>query len=123
MMQERNESLREEQTDTATIPSNWVERLKVKWELDSIWQVFLVILVFSVTGSTVVFLRKNLFYLLGFDATTPFWLKTVTYLVFVMPAYQILLLFYGSLVGQFRFFWNKEKKIARKIIALFKRKK
>ncbi len=104
-----------------SINTGFAERLREKWELDSLWQVLLVLVVFAATGSTVVFLRGLFFSAIGFDATTPMWLKTVTYILFVMPAYQVLLLFYGSLLGQFRFFWNKEKKMLRFLVKLFKR--
>jgi hypothetical protein len=80
-----------------------------------------VLVVFTLTGSTVVLIRKFLFAAIGFDATTPFWLKTITYLLFVMPFYQVLLLAYGFLLGQFSFFWEKEKKLARRIGKLFRR--
>ena len=104
-----------------TVPKNFVEKLKIKWGLESIFQVIIVLLVFSVTGTTVVFLRKTLFGWLGFDVNTDFWIKTVAYVLFMLPAYQILLLFYGSIFGQFEFFWNKEKKLFNTIKRLFKR--
>lgn len=102
-----------------TVPKNFVEKLKIKWGLESIFQVIIVLLVFSVTGTTVVFLRKTFFGWLGFDENTELWLKTVTYILFMLPAYQALLLFYGSLFGQFEFFWNKEKKLYYAIKKLF----
>ncbi len=105
----------------ATVPKNFVEKLKIKWGLESIFQVIIVLLVFSITGTSVVFLRKTFFGWLGFDENTNFWLKTVTYILFMLPAYQTLLLFYGSLFGQFEFFWNKEKKLFYAIKRLFVR--
>ena len=90
--------------------------------LKNIVQVFIVLLVFCLTGTTVVFLRKSLFGWLGFDDNTPFWIETITYLLFIFPAYQILILLYGSLLGQFKFFWNKEKKLFRFVMRLFARK-
>jgi hypothetical protein len=97
------------------LPLGWLSRLQTKWELDSVAQVLIILLVFSLTGSTVVFLRKALFGWLGFGETTAWWVKTIAYLLFVFPAYQLLLLGYGALLGQFRFFWNKEKKLLQKI--------
>lgn len=38
-----------------------------------------------------------------------------THTAFVMPAYQVLLLVYGALLGQFYFFWEKEKKLLRRL--------
>lgn len=100
-----------------------LSRLQEKWQLESILQVMIVLLVFSLTGSTVVMVRKAFFSWIGFDEATSMWLKTITYIAFVMPAYQILLLGYGALFGQFRFFWNKEKKMLSRIKKVFIRKK
>ncbi len=100
---------------------SFLQKLQSKWKLESIGQVILVLIVFSLTGSTVVMLRKVFFGWIGFDEFTPFWIKTITYILFVMPAYQVLLLAYGALVGQFQFFWEKEKKMARGIKRLFTR--
>nr|WKN34904.1 hypothetical protein K4G66_21245 [Tunicatimonas sp. TK19036] len=100
---------------------SFLQKLQTKWHLESIWQVILVLVVFSLTGSTVVMLRKALFGWIGFDETTNIWVKTITYILFVMPAYQILLLAYGTLLGQFHFFWEKEKKMLRAISRLFSR--
>ncbi|WKN31593.1 hypothetical protein PZB74_21850 [Porifericola rhodea] len=102
--------------------TGFLAKLQEKWELNSIYQVFIVLLVFSLTGSTVVMVRKIFFEWIGFDETTSMWLKTVTYIAFVMPAYQILLLVYGFLFGQFSFFWNKEKKMVSRMKKVFVRK-
>ncbi len=104
---------------TVTPPSGFIQKLKFKWQIDSTVQVLLILLVFSLTGSTVVYLRKFLFALVGFDDSTPFWLKTITYLICIMPAYQVLILVYGFLLGQFNFFWKKEKKLFYAIKRLF----
>jgi hypothetical protein len=124
-----NKSAREglktiQETETAptlTAERGFLYRLKEKWGLQSLMQVVAVLAVFTLTGSTVVWIRRFLFDVLGFDDTTPFWLKTVTYLLFIMPFYQLLLLAYGFLLGQFSFFWEKEKKLARRIGRAFRR--
>lgn len=89
-----------------------MERLKHKWGLNSSWQVILILLTFSLAGSSVVVLRRWYFGALGFDEQTAFWIKAIAYIVFVFPAYQCLILAYGTLLGQFRFFWEKEKRLA-----------
>lgn len=111
---------RSESSQTLTAKGNFLYRLKDKWGLQNLVQVVAVLAVFTLTGSTVLYIRKFLFAGLGFDETTPFWLKTVSYLLFVMPFYQVLLLTYGFLLGQFAFFWEKEKKLARAIGKLFR---
>lgn len=99
----------------ATTRFSFLQRLKEKWGLTSLWQVILILVVFSLAGSTAVFAKGLLFDALGYSATTPAWLKTITYLAFLFPMYQCLLLAYGFLFGQFSFFWEKEKKMAAAI--------
>jgi hypothetical protein len=94
---------------------SFIARLQQKWGVESVWQVLLILAVFSLAGSSAVALRKSFFLLLGFDDHTAFWLKAVAYIVFLFPTYQVLLLVYGSLLGQFGFFWAKEKKMLRAI--------
>jgi len=92
-----------------------IEKLKNKWQIESNTQFWVIILVFALTGSATVFVRKPVFALLGIDAQTPFWLKTIVYLLTVLPAYQLLLILIGSIFGQFQFFWEFEKKMLRRM--------
>lgn len=108
---------------TQTMPKSFLDKLKAKWQLDSMLQVIAVLAVFTLTGSTVVYIRKFLFAFLEFGDATPFWLKTVTYLLFVFPAYQLMLLVYGFALGQFSFFWEKEKKMLNRMSSLFRKKR
>lgn len=96
-------------------------RLQEKWGLESLFQVIAVLVVFSLAGSSVVFLRKAFFSFLGFGEHTSLWVKTIAYILFVFPAYQVLLLAYGFLLGQFNFFWEKEKKMGKWIAGKFRR--
>ncbi len=86
-------------------------KLKQKWKLKNTWQVVAILLTFSLAGSSVVFFREYLFQILGFGSTTSNWTKVIAYLIFVLPLYQALLLLYGYILGQFSFFWEKDKKI------------
>ncbi|WP_460540731.1 DUF6787 family protein [Echinicola sediminis] len=101
---------------------NYLKKLQQKWQLDSLWQVLLVLLAFACTGTTVLFIKQPIFDLLGVDLHSGGFWKTVVYLLLVLPLYQILLLMYGFLFGQFRFFWEKEKKWIKRMGAVFLRK-
>ena len=92
---------------------SYLERLKEKWGLKSLLQVILILIVFSLTGLTVVIIRPVIFTWIGFDEQTSWWLKTTTYVLLIFPMYQILILVYGILFGQFDFFWEKEKKLLK----------
>lgn len=99
--------------------ANFFNRLKSKWGIDSNWQIVVIILVFSLAGPIVVMLRGWYFHFLGFNESTPTYLKIITYLIFIFPAYQVLLLSLGFLFGQFDFFWRKEKALVRALARIF----
>lgn len=89
------------------------DRLKQRWNLHSNRRVAVVMLVFSLAGMSILPVRTWVFHLLQYDAQTPFWLKFVTWLAIVFPTYQFFLIVFGTLFGEFRFFWEKEKQMGR----------
>lgn len=101
---------------------SFLEKLKEKWGLKSLFQVIMVLIVFSFTGMTVVLIRPVIFSWFGFDDQTKFITKSITYILLIFPMYQILILVYGALLGQFSFFWEKEKKLFSAIIKPFQSK-
>jgi len=100
---------------------DFLHRLQAKWQLKSIFQVILVLLAFACTGFTILFIKAPILEFFGVDKGG--FLNTLLYLLLVLPLYQILLLVYGFLFGQFDFFWEKEKAIFRRICTLFSKKK
>ncbi len=99
----------------------WIDRLQEKWNLKSAKQVVLVLIVFACTGTTVLLLKKPVFSLLGITEIKG-WLSNILYLIFILPVYNIVLLIYGALFGQFAFFWEYEKKMFRRMGSIFKKK-
>ena len=99
---------------------NPIQHLKFKWNLKSIAQVWVVLLVFACTGFTVMFIRKPLLAFLGLERPNHLgWY--LLYFIGILPIYQAFLLAYGALFGQFRFFWEFEKRMFRRMVG--KRKK
>jgi hypothetical protein len=97
----------------------WIERLRSRWKLKSAGQVVLVLLVFACTGFTVVYLKGPVLRLVAGDP--PFsTIATIVYYVLILPIYNIILLAYGFLFGQFRFFWEFEKRFVRRLISIFR---
>jgi hypothetical protein len=98
----------------------FLQRLQSKWKLESIFQVVMVLVVFAFTGFTILFIKNPILDFFGVEKGG--FVNTVLYLLLVLPLYQVFLLIYGFLFGQFRFFWEKEKQIARRIGKLFSKK-
>lgn len=91
-----------------------LQKLKTRWGLNSIGQVLLVLLVFAMTGTTVLLLKKPLLFMAFPDGDHPVWFS-ILYYVLILPVYNGILLVYGALFGQFSFFWEFEKKFFRRM--------
>lgn len=93
---------------------HFLERLKTKWKLNSQHQVWVVLLVFACTGFTVMFIRKPILNAIGLERPNQLgWY--IVYFIAILPVYQIILLFYGALFGQFKFFWDFEKRMLKRM--------
>jgi len=95
---------------------HWTEKLKNRWDLKSTFQLVIVLVVFACTGFTVLFLKGPLLSLFG-EEVRQSWVFTVMYFIFILPIYNIILLFYGFIFGQFRFFLDFEKKMFRRMFS------
>ena len=74
-------------------------------------QLIIIFIVFGITGSLSVVLGKYvLINIFGesFLNNDYYWLLR---LILIFPIYQVLLIIVGALFGQFRYFWEIEKKI------------
>jgi hypothetical protein len=98
----------------------WIERLKKRWKLDSATQVIIVLIVFACTGFTIMFLKKPILQLFNSSDSSS---ATLAYYLLILPLYNVILLAYGFVFGQFRFFWEFEKRFISRIISIFKRTK
>lgn len=95
-----------------------IEKLKKRWNVANTKQVLIILLVFALTGSTIVLIKKPLFKYYYPEGNIPLAL-TILYYIFILPIYNLFLLIYGALLGQFTFFWEFEKKTFSRI---FKKK-
>jgi len=100
---------------------NYFQHLKTKWNIKSNWDVLLILIVFSLAGMMILHERKPIFHVLGITAETPMWIKVCIYIPIVIPLYQMNLLIFGFLLGQFGFFWNKEKQLIKLLAKPFNR--
>ena len=78
-------------------------------------QLIIIFIVFGITGSLSVVLGKYvLINIFGesFLNNNYYWLLR---LILIFPIYQVLLIIVGALFGQFRYFWEIEKKILIKM--------
>lgn len=87
---------------------------KERWNIKSNWQVFVILVVFAVTGSTSAYLSKPILALFGIvKGSVSNWIYYPLYIILIFPIYQVLLVSFGFIFGQFTFFWAFEKKMLK----------
>jgi protoporphyrin/coproporphyrin ferrochelatase len=87
-----------------------LQKFKNKWNIKSNLQLIIILVVFSVTGSAALVVRKFAFHLLGIQPDTSLFIKVPLYILILFPSYHFLLLIIGTLAGQYRFFYAFQKK-------------
>lgn len=101
---------------------SWLHKLQSRWKVNSLTQVVLILTTFALTGSTVVYISKPLLAAIFGNAGVPAWAKIIYYIL-ILPVYNLFLLGYGFLLGQFSFFWEFEKRTLKRMSVIFGRKK
>ena len=89
-----------------------MNKLKQRWNITSNWQLAIIFIVFAITGSTAAYLSKPIMLLIGITKENLHW--TIYWplrILILFPIYQILLVIIGAIFGQFKFFWDFEKKM------------
>ena len=89
-----------------------MNRFKEKWGITSNFQLVIILLVFSITGSVAVWVAKPVLDLVVLDkvAVSP-WVFWPIRIFIIFPIYQVLIVLIGAIFGQFKFFWAFEKKM------------
>ncbi|MEQ8362562.1 MAG: hypothetical protein RH948_06795 [Cyclobacteriaceae bacterium] len=101
---------------------NWIHKLRERWKVESAFQVVIILIVFACTGFTVLFIKEPVLHFFGGKGEMPMW-ASVLYYILILPVYNVLLLFYGVIFGQFRFFWSFEKRFFHRVFSIFKKTK
>ncbi len=89
-------------------------KLQQKWGVSSS-QLLLILCTFAVTGTTTAWVSRQITEWVGFDEHTYWVWKLLLRLSILVFGYQAILLAVSVVFGQFRFFWNYEKKILRRM--------
>lgn len=89
-------------------------KLQERWGLSTrtFWIVFLA---FGLTGTTTAFLTRYVTQWLGMDAHSEWYYRLAVRVFMLLFGYQVILLSYGFLLGQWAFFWKYELKLLRKL--------
>ncbi|MBL6668325.1 MAG: diacylglyceryl transferase [Crocinitomicaceae bacterium] len=93
-----------------------MEKLKKRWGIESNIQIILICIAFAINGSFAAWAAKPI---TAFLDISPENINPILYWVFrvflIFPIYQLTLPIVGFALGQFKFFWNFEKKFLSRI--------
>jgi hypothetical protein len=91
------------------------QKLEKKWILNYKWEMIRVFMVFAITGSSSIFVGRPIIKLIGItkENLNPF-IYWILFIIIGLIFYQILLVTFGWLFGQFKFFWEFEKKMLKR---------
>jgi hypothetical protein len=90
--------------------------LEQRWQVDHKWELIVIFLVFAMTGTSSVTIGRPILNALGM--TLENFSPRLYYPTFIISSfilYQILLVSFGWLFGQYTFFWNMEKKLLKRL--------
>jgi len=74
------------------------------------FQLFIVFIVFGISGSLSVVISGPFLDLIGLDNFENSITKLIIRLLIIFPLYQLILIFIGTVFGQFKYFWEFEKR-------------
>jgi hypothetical protein len=91
------------------------KKLEHKWIVDHRWEMIRIFIVFAITGSSSLVVGRPIIKFIGItkENLNPI-LYWILFIIIGLVFYQILLVFFGWLFGQFKFFWEFEKKMLRR---------
>ena len=100
-----------------------MEKIRSFFKVESNYQLFIINLVFAITGTSSLFVADYILdMLLVTQENYDNYLYWITRIILILPIYQILLIIFGILFGEFSYFWRMEKKTLNKIRSIFKSK-
>lgn len=82
-----------------------------KWMIEDDIQYAIIFVVFAITGSSSVRVARPILDYIGLNDTMSWYVYWPIRIIIILPVYQVLLICFGTLFGQFKFFWAFEKKM------------
>jgi len=99
-----------------------MKKIRDFFKVQSNYQLFIINIVFALTGASSVFVADyilDIFLVNTIDnGNFLYWL---TRIILMLPTYQILLIIFGTLFGEFAYFWAMEKKTLKRL-SIFSKK-
>ena len=91
-------------------------KLKERWGIQSNFQMVIIFIVFAINGSLSAKISNYLMGLIGLNEENTHWFfYYLILLVLVLPLYPFMLMFFGYVFGQSKFFFPFAKKMLKSI--------
>ncbi|HLU50824.1 MAG TPA: DUF6787 family protein [Flavobacteriaceae bacterium] len=90
-----------------------MKKLKERWGIDSNRRLFIILLVFAITGSLAAKLARPLVEFL--DISRDSWYYWPVRILIILPVYKVILVIVGWIFGEFDFFYTFVKKMLNRM--------
>ena len=101
-----------------------MEKVRIFFKVQTNYQLFMVNLVFALTGTSSLLCADYILKILYVNPDTfgiaSYWTIRI---ILILPIHQVLLIFVGAIFGEFSYFWEMEKKTLKKLNSIFKKNK
>ncbi len=87
-----------------------MKKLKERWGITSNFQIVIIFIVFGITGTVSAYISGPLSDIIIGESDLHWLIKLLIRILVLTPIYQVLLLFFGYIFFQYRFFYNFVKK-------------
>ena len=87
-----------------------LKKLKERWGITSNFQIVIIFIVFGITGSVSAYISGPLTNIIIGESELHWLIKLLIRIIVLTPIYQVLLLFFGYIFFQYKFFYNFVKK-------------
>ena len=87
-----------------------MKKLKERWGITSNFQLVIIFIVFGITGSVSAYISGPLTNIIIGESELHWLIKLLIRIIVLTPIYQVLLLFFGYIFFQYKFFYNFVKK-------------
>ena len=88
-----------------------MKKLKERWGVTTNWQLTVIFIVFALTGSTSAKFAGPITDMIGVTKDMGGWIYWPVRILIIFPVYQVILVFFGWLFGEFSFFWQFVKRM------------
>ena len=95
---------------------NLLKKIKDKFHAKSFKHLIIIFLVFALSGSASLFMSSSILNAINLKELINFYpLYLLVRIILLIPIYQLVLIIIATLFGEFRYFWNFEKKFFKRL--------